>query len=167
MNQLVKTPPDVVGWGVDANPRNDPTYPMKKRTDAEQAGYTWDRPWTQETDIEVLQSPERPNVSAVFGTSVPPSGVSGSIRRFAFRFSESSNGHWFPLMLADRVNMVEGLLHDLARGRVPNVFAEMGWRAEWRYNRRRFLLRRTIDVLVIGAIVGILRRRGAARRTAH
>jgi hypothetical protein len=57
------------------------------------------------------------------------------IRRFAFHYSESSYGHWLPLMLADRVNAVEGVLDDLASGHVPNVLAERGWNAEWRHNR--------------------------------
>ena len=52
-------------------------------------------------DAEVLHSNERPNISAAFGTSTPPSGLSGALRRFAFRYSESSYAHWLPLMLAD------------------------------------------------------------------
>jgi threonine dehydrogenase-like Zn-dependent dehydrogenase len=35
------------GWGVDADPENDPTYPMKKRNNGEHAGYTWQRPSQQ------------------------------------------------------------------------------------------------------------------------
>jgi hypothetical protein len=68
----------------------------------------------------------------------PPRGLSGVIRRFAFRFSESSYGHWLPLMLADRVGMVEGVCEDLTRGHVPNIFRELGWKAEWQYNRKEF-----------------------------
>ena len=63
----------IKGWGIDANPKNDPTYPMKHRSDEEIKGYTWDRPEQQETDIEVLHSIERPNITAVFGTAAPPS----------------------------------------------------------------------------------------------
>src|SRR6476661_4521598 len=99
---------DIKGWGVDADPENDPTYPMKHRTNEEHKGYSWDRPQQQKTDIEVLHSNERNNITAVYGTSVPPSGLSGMIRRFAFKYSESSYGHWLPLVLADRVNMIEG-----------------------------------------------------------
>src|SRR3954466_12171955 len=117
-----------IGWGIDADPRNDPTYPIKNRTDAEQAGYTWERPPQQDSGVEVLHSNERPNLSATYGTPVPPSGLSGAIRRVAFRYSESAYGHWVPLMVADRINMVEGVLQDLSQGRLPNVFAEMGWR---------------------------------------
>ncbi|GAB3939731.1 hypothetical protein GCM10028805_00580 [Spirosoma harenae] len=145
---LAKNYSHILGWGIDADPKNDPTYPIKDRTDAEQKGYTWDRPIQQPIDVEVLHSNERPNVSAVFGTSSPPSGLSGQIRRFAFRFSESEYGHWLPLLLADRVNMVEGLIDDFKQGRIPNIFAEKGMKAEWKYNRKGL-----IQQAVIGAVV--------------
>ena len=102
-------PTQIKGWGVDADPKNDPTYPMKRRTDAEQKGYTWERPPQQPETVEVLHSNERPNVTAVFGTVSPPAGLSGMLRRFAFKYSESDYGHWLPLMLADRVGEVEGM----------------------------------------------------------
>jgi hypothetical protein len=50
------------------------------------------------------------------------------IRRLAFKYSESSYGHWLPLMLADRVNVVEGVLDDLAHGHVPNLSTSSGGR---------------------------------------
>src|SRR5688500_13847350 len=136
----------IIGWGIDADPKNDPTYPMKHRTDDEQRGYSWERPPQQPIDIEVLHSNERPNVSAVFGTSSPPSGLSGMIRRFAFRYSESSYGHWLPLLLADRVNVVEGVLEDLKRSQTPNIFEEPGWKVEWEHNRENVVWR-----VVVGA----------------
>lgn len=129
-------PAQVKGWAVDADPDNDPTYPMKQRNDGEQAGYSWERPPQQPINVEVLHSIERPNVTAVFGTSTPPAGLSGMIRRAAFHYSESTNAHWLPLMLADRVNMVEGIVGDLAHGHVPNIPGELGLRAQWDYNRK-------------------------------
>lgn len=155
-------PADVPGWGIDADPDNDPTYPMKRRNDGEHAGYTWDRPQQQPVEVEVLHSNERPNVSAVFGTATPPSGLSGLIRRLAFRYSESSYGHWLPLMFADRVNAVEGIVQDLASGRVPNIFAEKGWRAEWQHNRKNLVGRVLIGAAIATAAVGLL---AAARRS--
>ncbi|WP_375444420.1 hypothetical protein [uncultured Fibrella sp.] len=148
----------IPGWGIDANPKNDPTYPMKDRTDAEQRGYTWERPTQQPIDIEVLQSIERPNVSAVFGTSTPPSGLSGAIRRYAFRYSESSYAHWLPLLLADRVNVVEGILDDLKQGRVPNIFAEKGMKADWKYDRKGLIQKALIGAGIVTAVVLLLRR---------
>jgi hypothetical protein len=152
----------VKGWAVDADPENEPTYPIRKRVEGEHSGYTWKRPPQQPLEVEVLHSNERPNVSATFGTSLPPRGLSGVIRRFAFRFSESSYGHWLPLMLADRVGMVEGVFQDLSRGHVPNVFAELGWKAEWKYNRKSLVTRVTLGALLLCAVASYFSRK--ARR---
>lgn len=153
MEQTRIDPSTVPGWAADADPKNDPTYPMKRRTDGEHAGYTWDRPPQQPADVEVLHSNERPNLSAVFGTSTPPAGPSGVIRRFAFRYSESSYGHWLPLMLADRIGVPEGSLADLSRGHVPNVPAERGWAADWKHDRPQ-LVRRVVAGVAL-AVVGV------------
>lgn len=150
---------NIKGWGVDANPQNDPTFPIKERTNEEQKGYNWKRPEQQALNVEVLHSIERPNVSAVFGTTLPPSGLSGRIRRFAFKYSESSYAHWLPLILADRVNVVEGLIDDLKRGYIPNIFAERGWKAEWKYNRKAFTKKIIIGVAVTSLAVVLLNRR--------
>ena len=163
MEHTPKHPSRINGWGVDADPKNDPTYPMKNRDDGEHAGYSWERPPQQPITVEVLHSNERPDVTSVFGTSTPPSGLSGAIRRKAFRYSESSYGHWLPLMLADRVNVVEGVLGDLRHARVPNVFAERGWKAEWKHDRtnlvRRILVR---AVLISAAVVYLSNRRSVS-----
>ena len=151
-------PSQVKGWGIDANPENDPTYPMKNRNNGEHEGYSWERPTQQPIDIEVLHSIERPNVSATFGTSLPPSGLSGLIRRAAFTYSENSYGHWLPLMLADRIQMVEGVVDDLAHGHVPNIFDEMGWEAEWKHNRKSLVTRVFVGALIAGAAVAYLSR---------
>jgi hypothetical protein len=157
-------PSQVKGWGVDADRGNDPTYPMKHRNDGEHEGYSWERPAQQQSDVEVLHSNERPNVSAVFGTSTPPAGLSGMIRRFAFRYSESSYGHWLPLMLADRVGVAEGYLEDLSRGHVPNVFAERGWKAEWKHNRQGLVTRVAVGAALAATAFALLRNgRGEAR----
>jgi hypothetical protein len=160
MGRTEKDPSQIEGQGVDADPNNDPTYPMKHRTDGEHAGYAWERPQQQPLTVEVLHSNERPDVTAVFGTSTPPAGPSGALRRLAFRYSESSYGHWLPLMLADRVSVVEGVLGDLKHSRVPNVFAERGWKAEWEHNRislLRWILVRA--VLVFAAVAYLSSRR--------
>jgi hypothetical protein len=153
MEYTAKEPPQIKGWGVDADPKNDPTYPMKYRNNGEHAGYSWARPPQQPITIEVLHSNERPNVTSVFGTSTPPSGLSGVIRRIAFRYSESSYGHWLPLMLADRVSVVEGVLGDLKHGHVPNTFVERGWKAEWKHNRTSLVRRILVRVVLVSAAV--------------
>ena len=103
--------------------------------------------------MEVLHSNERPNLSAVYGTSAPPSGLSGAIRRLAFKQSEDRYGHWLPLLLADRINVVEGILDDLRRGHVPNVFAERGWKADWQYNRPALVRRVLTGAALVTAVV--------------
>jgi hypothetical protein len=153
MEHTAKDPTQINGWGVDADPKNDPTYPMKYRNNGEHAGYSWERPPQQPITIEVLHSNERPNVTTVFGTSTPPSELSGVIRRIAFGYSESSYGHWLPLMLADRVSVVEGILGDLKHGHVPNVFAERGWKAEWKHNRTSLVGRILSRVVLVSAAV--------------
>ncbi|HYE31392.1 MAG TPA: hypothetical protein VEH27_08195 [Methylomirabilota bacterium] len=150
---------NIPGWGVDANPENDPTYPMKRRNNGEHEGYSWERPTQQESQVEILHSNERPNLTAVYGTSTPPKGLSGAIRRMAFNHSESSYAHWLPLMLADRVNVVEGIVSDLARGHVPNIFEELGWRAEWKYNRKGLLMRVALQAAIAGVLFTLARRK--------
>ncbi len=151
------------GWGIDADRDNDPTYPIRRRLDTAEEHSGWTRPAQQPVDVEVLRSIERPDVTAVFGTSTPPSGLSGMIRRAAFAYSESSYLHWLPLVLADRINVVEGILDDVRRGRVPNTFAEAGGRAQWKYNRRGMIDR----LLFTAAIAGISVTSVRAYRAAH
>lgn len=129
----------IKGWGIDADPKNDPTYPMRKRSEDDHGGYDWERPPLQPVNIEVLHSIERPNVTAVFGTAMPPQGLSGMIRRYAFKYGEGSFAHWIPLIVADRVDVVEGIIDDLKQGRVPNIWAERGMSAEWKYSRGKLL----------------------------
>ncbi len=159
MEDRVKDYSQIKGWGVDADPKNDPTYPMKKRNNGEHEGYSWERPPQQPINIEILHSNERPDVTAVFGTSTPPSGLSGMLRRFAFRFSESNYGHWLPLVLADRVGEVEGVVDDLRNGHVPNFFGELGWKAEWKHNRRSLVQRVLVGAALTTATTAYLRSR--------
>jgi hypothetical protein len=161
MKHTAKDPSQIKGWGEDADPKNDPTYPMKNRNDGEQEGYSWERPQQQPITVEVLHSNERPDVTSVFGTSTPPSGLSGVLRRIAFGYSESSYGHWLPLVLADRVGVVEGVLSDLKNGQIPNVFAERGWKAEWEHNRTSLVRRILVRAVLVSAVVAYLSNGGA------
>lgn len=140
LTQARKLPVDtaaIPGWGVDAAPESDRTYPHRDRSKDEGPPFNWQRPARQETDVESLQSIEHKRRPSVGGTSTPPSGLSGMIRRVAFRWSESNRLHWLLLMAADRIGVVEGVAQDLARFKVPNIPAEMGVKAEWRHNKKR------------------------------
>jgi hypothetical protein len=150
---------DIPGWGVDADLANDPTYPYRDRSRDDHSG-EWVRPPVQRTDIEILQSIEHKRQPAVFGTSVPPSGLSGILRRGAFRYSESHWAHWLMLMGADRINVVEGVLQDLARAKVPNIPAEMGVKSEWRHNKKGLATKIGIGLAVSAVAYALLRKRG-------
>jgi hypothetical protein len=158
---MEQTPPQfahIKGWGIDADPENEPTYPMKNYTGDDHKRTNYERPWLQAVTVEKLQSNERPSLSAVHGTSVPPSGLSGMLRRFAFRYSEGMFRHWLPLLLADRINMVEGVIDDFKKGHVPNVFAEMGAKAEWKHNKAGIVKKAVVAACVSAFLVTYFRR---------
>src|SRR6185312_11388901 len=131
---------DMAGHEAEANAKDWPAFPMRKESGDEHKGMSWERPGQQDATVEILHSNERPNLPAVFGTALPPSGLSGVLRRWAFRFSESNGAHWIILILADRINVVEGLIDDLGKGHVPNVLDEMGMKSDVRYNPQGFVL---------------------------
>jgi hypothetical protein len=64
-------------------------------------------------------------------------------------------------VLADRVSVVEGVLGDLGHGRVPNVFAERGWKAEWEHNRSDLFRRILLRAVIVSAAVAYLSSRRA------
>jgi hypothetical protein len=134
MTDMRVDPSTVPGWGIDIDPENDPTYPMRRIED-QTRGNNWDRPAVQQPTVEILESIEHIRQPAVIGTSTPPTWASGAIRRYAFQHSESDWWHWLLLMGADRINVVEGVLQDLGRGKVPNIPGEMGIRSAWQHNK--------------------------------
>lgn len=143
----------IKGWGIDANPDDHPNAPMKHYTGDDHNRLEWQRPPLQAVQTEVLKSNEHLRFPAVHGTSSPPSGLSGMIRRWAFKYSEGQHRHWLALVVADRVNVVEGIVDDLRHGYVPNIFAERGWKAEWKYNRKGFIQKIAVTVAVTSAIL--------------
>ncbi|HZY16904.1 MAG TPA: hypothetical protein VFE82_00400 [Ramlibacter sp.] len=148
----------IPGWGADLDHANRPGYPME-RTPPRLEGVHWDEPEQQHSHVKVFHSNERPGMTPVYGTSVPPRGLSGMLRSFAFRFSENDMRHWLVLLMADRVDMGEGILEDLAHGHIPNIFSEMGGPAEWRYNRAGFVRKALIVSTAVALAVYLLRRR--------
>jgi hypothetical protein len=147
------------GWGIDADPENEPTYPMKHYTGDDHNRLNYTRPPLQPVNEEVLHSNERLNITAVFGTVSPPSGLSGVIRRKAFTFSESNWGHWLLLIAADRINAVEGVVDDFSKGHIPNILAERGWNAEWKYNRKGLIQKVAVGLVVTAAVATLLSRK--------
>ncbi|HEX2534985.1 MAG TPA: hypothetical protein VHK69_14675 [Chitinophagaceae bacterium] len=152
-DQLAAKYAHIKGWAIDADPDNEPTYPMKNYTGDDHQRLSYERPPLQPQTVEILKSTERPTLSATFGTSTPPSGLSGRLRRWAFEHSEGKMTHWLPLILADRINAVEGIVDDLKRGHIPNIIKERGWTGEWKYNRAGLIKKVAIGVAVTSLVV--------------
>jgi hypothetical protein len=132
-SEILKT--NIQGWGTDLDQKNRPAVPMWSKP-KEGTGAHWKIPERQQVRFKEFHSIERPGMTAVFGATVKPSGLSGLIRAFAFKFGEAEFTHWLALLFADRVNMVEGIFSDLLRGHIPNFYKEMGLGAELKYNRQ-------------------------------
>jgi hypothetical protein len=154
----------IVGWGVDADSANDPTYPMRDQSRDHGLTRKWARPAIQPSEVEILQSIEHVRRPAVVGTSTPPRGISGVLRRIAFRWSESNWMHWLILLGADRIDVVEGVVVDLAHARIPNIPAEMGIRSELAFNKRGFARKMAVAGLLSAVTVGLAMRRRSTKQ---
>ncbi|MTW03043.1 hypothetical protein GM668_13205 [Duganella ginsengisoli] len=149
----------IQGWGADLDRKNRPAVPMERtppRLDVQPLPLKQQPP-----SVEVLVSPEHlDGLTPVFGTTAPPKGLSGWLRRQAYKMTENDVRHFLMLVLADRVDMVEGLGEDLARGHVPNVLAEMGIKAEWQHNKAGLVRKAAVTAAAGAALYWLLRRRG-------
>jgi hypothetical protein len=164
--QSERQPPEryrhINGWGADLDVANRPAYP-KERTPPRLDPMPSPGGERQPQTVKVFHSNERPAMTPVFGTSAPPSGLSGLIRAHAFKRSENDVRHWLWLLFADRVNMAEGIVSDLLKGHVPNIYKEAGGPAAMRLNPGRTIRQLAVKAAIAGAIVGgtvyLLRRR--------
>ncbi len=147
----------IPGWGADLDRQLRPAIPME-RTPPRLEG-VHGQPEEQPRNIKVYHSIERSGITPVFGTSAPPRGLSGLLRRFAYGLTENDIRHWLLLLLADRVNVIEGIGEDLGRGHVPNLLAEMGIRSEWQYNKAGLARKALAASAVLGLGYYLLRRK--------
>ena len=122
----------IPGWGADLDPKDRPAFP-RERFDPSASGAHWEFPerqeerWPRERSIEHLELPP------VFGTSTPPRGLSGAVRRLAYeRYSEARAAHWLLLIGADRVDAWESHLRSLLTLRPDNPVTQTGVLAEGR-----------------------------------
>ena len=146
------------GWGADLDRKTRPAVPMERTPPRFIHAHEGKLP-QQPENVEILVSTERPGITPIFGTAQPPKGLSGMLRRIAFRWSENDMRHWLILLAADRVNVVEGIGEDLAKGKVPNVLAEMGIKSEWQHNKAGLVKKAAIAGALVGTAVYLMRRR--------
>lgn len=164
----------IPGWGADLDPADRPSVP-RLRLDPSLSGAHWEYPdqqpekWPRERSVEHTQLPP------VFGTSCPPHGVSGALRKLSYaRYSEGQAAHWLLLMAADRVDAVGSALRSLLTTRPDNPITETGVLAEVKHHglrsrlghRRADLKHHWMDPFVVGApwVGGLLLARGLLRR---
>ncbi|MFP5367635.1 MAG: hypothetical protein ACLGIS_12465 [Actinomycetes bacterium] len=114
----------IPGWGADLDPADRPSYPREQP--GIQTGAHWDFPERQPEKWPRERSVEHAFVTPVFGTSTPPAGVSGAIRKYAYKYSEGRAAHWLLLIAADRVDATEHHLKSLATLRPDNPVTETG-----------------------------------------
>jgi hypothetical protein len=76
---------EIRDWGVDKSDTQRPGVPMERPALARKA----------------------PSGIAVRSSALPPRGVSGLIRRAAYRYPEHKPRRWLLLMFADRVDVLE------------------------------------------------------------
>ncbi len=105
------------GWGgmpwsaPDAAPQARPGVPQMRRPHPD-PGAHWDRP-AQQRGARLLARSGLREATPVFGTAQPAHGLSGLIRRGAYRIPEHRPGRWALLLLGDRIDVLE---HRIARG---------------------------------------------------
>lgn len=164
MENTINNYQDIKGWGVDADPNDNPNYPIKQYNGDDHQRLDWARPPLQPVSVEILESVEQARMPAVFGTTLPPSGLSGKLRRYAFKYDESEYAHWLNLLLADRINVIEGVLHDLSRFHIPNIFSERGMKADWKYNRKELVSKMIVAAAVTTMIVFWMKKKNEKNR---
>lgn len=147
----------ITGWGADLDPKDRPGVPME-RTPPRLPGLPVAEPPQQSVRVKVFHSTERPGITPIFGSVQPPTGLSGLMRGWAFKLSENDIRHWLLLLAADRVNVVEGVAQDLARGVVPNIFAEMGIKSAWKHDRAGVIRKAVIATAVLGVAIYQIRK---------
>jgi hypothetical protein len=121
----------IPGWGADLDPKDRPSYP-RERFDPGASGAHWEFPERQEEKWPRERSIEHEFLTPVFGTSTPPRGLSGVLRKYAYAtYSEGRAAHWVILLGADRVDAIESHLRSFLTLRPDNPITETGFLSEF------------------------------------
>jgi hypothetical protein len=169
----------IPGWGADLDPRDRPSVP-KEKFDPDRTGAHWEFPERQPEKWPRERSIEHKFLTPVFGTSCPPKGLSGVIRRYAYKeYSEARAAHWLLLLAADRVDVAESTLRSFVSLHPDNPIAETGVLSEFthhgwssRFGRNRVDVRhQALDPIIVsapwvlaGGLAYLLVKRVAGRR---
>jgi hypothetical protein len=147
----------IPGWGADLDPAVRPAVPRERPEDGLTHAH-WTVPEQQPEAWPRERSVEHGMLPPVFGTSCPPRGLSGAVRRLAYRrYSEGRAAHWLLLLAADRLDVVESVGRSALRGRPEIPAVGSGLRAELHYGglasrragRRADVRHQVLDPLVV------------------
>ena len=124
----------IPGWGADLDPADRPSGARREVPDIP-TGAHWDFPERQDEQWPRERSVEHLILPPVFGTSCPPRGLSGAMRKLAYRrWSEARAAHWLLLLAADRVDAMESHVRSFATMRPDNPVTQTGVRAEFTHD---------------------------------
>ena len=149
----------IPGWGADLDPKDRPSVP-RERFDLNLSGAHWEFPERQEEKWPRERSIEHKFLTPVFGTSCPPKGLSGVMRKYAYSaFSEARAAHWLILIVADRVDALEAHLASFLTTRPDNPITETGVTSEVSHGglssrlgqKRADLSHQPLDPLIVAA----------------
>ena len=90
---------EAMGWGVDRDPQRRPGVPAEQEPPRPAAGAVWTEPPSQPAGRAGRRQ------TPVYGTGQPLHGVSGVVRRLAYRAPDHQVRLWILLLLADRVEV--------------------------------------------------------------
>jgi hypothetical protein len=149
----------IPGWGADLDPADRPSVPQE-RFDPDLNGARWEFPERQPEKWPRERSIEHKFLTPVFGTSCPPRGISGAIRRHAYqRYSEGRAAHWLLLIAADRVDTLESTLRSFLTRHPDNPITETGVLSEFSHHglasraghKRADLAHQSLDPIIVAA----------------
>lgn len=96
---------DIESRRVDLDPRQRPGVPMEQPPHPRAGAQMPIEP--QKSDYPVLKHSGRQQMPPVYGTAVPPKGLSGVLRKLAYSYPDHLARHWMMLLMADRVDAWE------------------------------------------------------------
>ncbi|WP_431879564.1 hypothetical protein [Amycolatopsis sacchari] len=121
----------IPGWGADLDPKDRPSVP-KLQWQEDRTGAHWEFPERQPEKWPRERSIEHEFLTPVFGTSCPPRGFSGMLRKLSYRkYSEGRAAHWLLLLAADRVDAWESHARSLLTLRPDNPVTQTGVLSEF------------------------------------
>jgi hypothetical protein len=146
----------IPGWGVDLDPADRPSVP-REQFNPNLNGAHWEFPDRQPEKWPRERSIEHAFLTPVFGTSCPPKGVSGAMRKYAYRYSEARAAHWLILVAADRADAFGSHVRSMTTGRPDNPITQPGVRSELIHHgiasrkgkKRADLVHQPLDAIIV------------------